>query len=102
MQSATSKQEFYRIHAAYREAWRRLASKVEFWQLLVCMRSADELAIKVAEEEIRSAEHDYRAKRNLLAEFMLARSEQSPAADAKPCPELVMNHTFLQEQPPAI
>ncbi len=74
MRSAKEKEEFRQLHAAYREAWRRFASKVDFWHLLVSMMHADNIALAVAADEIRLAELEYRTKRNLLADFMLARS----------------------------
>lgn len=100
MRPAKETEGFLQLHAAYREAWQRFTSKVQFWQCLVSIMEAGS-AIGVAEDEIRQAELEYRTARNRLAEYMLARSPEKPDVDPRMRSRFVPQ-SVIQEQGPRL
>ncbi len=70
------KAELQQLHAEYRQAWQRFASRVDLWQELLSEKWADDSAIHLSEDKIRQAELEYRTMRNRLADYLLSHSEQ--------------------------
>lgn len=72
----TPQPEFQQLYSAYREAWNRFCFQVEILQSL-SPEAANAATLESAKHRVREAEVRYRARRDELAEYMLAKPRGS-------------------------